>query len=189
MRITVGGVLLFSGAAAMAAVGPFKFVDPTKMIGAINGLKDSAGWVMDYFKLEDAESKAVEVVAAPVVESAPVSAPEPVAPAPVEGPPVMEPVAAPVVAPVQKKRSRRRRAKKAPVASKAAKPAAPALVKTKAAATNGLVGTYVAVKLKTGREVKGVLQSQTVTEYTIEIPGMGPFQYPAANVLSVVPAE
>jgi hypothetical protein len=70
---------------------------------------------------------------------------------------------------------------------------APAEVAPAPAAAAGnaepLVGTYVALQLKSGREVKGVYQGRTATKYKIELPGMGPFEYDAANVAGVKPAE
>lgn len=195
MRITVGGVLLFSGAAAFVAVGPFKLLEPSQVLDQIDGVKKSAEWVMGYFRAPAPELKPLrveEVPAPPPAVPAPV---EPTAPAvnPPEPPPAaVEPVPEAVVAPVKKKRSRRRRARKTPVAAKAPAPAAaaqPAAPQKSAGAQDKLMGTYVALKLKTGREVKGILQGKTEKEYTVEIPGMGPFQYPVDNVTGIGPAE
>ncbi len=181
MRITVGGVLLISGAAAFVVVGPLKLIEPSIFLDRVDNMKKTVEWAMGYFSSAP-EAKPVEVT--PVV-------PEPVAPAPVEAAPVVETPAPPpaVVTPAKKKRTRRARAKKT-MAKPLVKSAAPAAqAASKAGGEDKLVGTYVALKLKTGRDVKGILQSKTASGYTVEIPGMGPFQYPASNVVSVLPAE
>lgn len=58
-----------------------------------------------------------------------------------------------------------------------------------ASAANGLVGSYVSLKLKSGREVKGILDSQTTDVYRIQLPGMGPFEYAASDVVDVKAIE
>lgn len=52
-----------------------------------------------------------------------------------------------------------------------------------------LIGTYVALELATGRDVKGILQAKTATHYVVELPGMGPFRYPLSNVRGVKAAD
>lgn len=194
-----------SGAAASAVfVGPVKSLRLDSLMSPVEGIKNSVKWAMDFVKLPGSDS--LELVPTPIpVETNAVAvrsepSPEMVAEAPVTVAPITpapppaaleEPVKP--VAPV-KPRRRRRRVRKAPVAAAKAAPAslAPvkkAAVKSDAALTDGLIGTYVSLKLKTGRDVKGVLQARTANEYTVEIPGMGPFKYPASNVLSVGPAE
>jgi hypothetical protein len=57
------------------------------------------------------------------------------------------------------------------------------------AGTDPLVGNYVALKLKSGNVVKGILLQRTSTNYKIELPGMGGFDYPADTVKSIAAAE
>jgi hypothetical protein len=47
----------------------------------------------------------------------------------------------------------------------------------------------VSLKLKSGREVKGILEEKTNRIYKIQLPGMGPFQYPAADVVEMKAVE
>jgi hypothetical protein len=52
-----------------------------------------------------------------------------------------------------------------------------------------LIGTMVALTLSSGREVRGVLEERSATAYKIQLPGMGPFTYDAANVKSIRAAK
>lgn len=61
-------------------------------------------------------------------------------------------------------------------------PTSAANAKPAISSSDPLMGHYVSVKLKTGREVKGVLREKTAQGITLEIPGMGPFQYPNTNI-------
>jgi hypothetical protein len=90
-----------------------------------------------------------------------------------------------------RKHRRRRRAKAPRPAPIAAKPAVkPAASPAKAAdSTDPLIGHYVSMKLKSGREVKGVLQARTAQSVTLEIPGMGPFQYQTSNIDGIGAAQ
>lgn len=207
MRITVGGVLLFSGAAAFVVMGPFNLVKPDLIKNQIEGLKGSYEFIMGYFNppkslsldspepsdpLVPVENNTVDsqpsVEVVPAVESA-------VSPAEVT-PSVTAP-AAPLVAPVpvttapvvKNSRVRRRRTKRAKAIPAASVVATPVGAKKSVGVKDKLVGTYVALKLKSGRDVKGIYQAKTATQYTIEIPGMGPFQYPVENVVSVTAVE
>jgi|GEM_PF-4572438 len=54
---------------------------------------------------------------------------------------------------------------------------------------HGLVGTYVALELKTGRVVKGILEGKSDKEYTVQLPGLGPFTYPIKDVSKITKAE
>lgn len=207
MRITVGGVLLFAGIGTAVVLGPMKnMVDLSFLTDQVGPLKDSIGWVQNYFKgsqpVETApinvpsesqsssseSAKAVEAQQQPAA-AAPVAAtaPAPVA-APVEPPPI---AVAPVVKPKSVKTRRHRRAKKkvaaTTAAAKSATSAAAAPAENKSA--GDLTGTYVALQLKTGREVKGILKGKANGKYTLEIPGMGPFDYDANNVVGVKAVE
>jgi hypothetical protein len=94
---------------------------------------------------------------------------------------------------VRHRRHRVRRAKPAaktaPVAMRA--PAKPVAAKptSSASAPDSLIGHYVALKLKSGREVKGVLRERTAQGVSLEIPGMGPFQYPNSNIDGIKAAD
>ena len=52
-----------------------------------------------------------------------------------------------------------------------------------------LVGTYVAMELKTGRTVRGIFEGKSPTHYTLQLPGMGPFKYAVADVKKVEPVK
>lgn len=147
----------------------------------------------------EATSPIVATEAAPV-EPAKVDV-TPLPPPIVEAAPAAEPVKA---VPVKTKRvrgARRVRTKKvkvrraaksgAKVVPSAAAPvaASPAVANEAPAAGNSLIGTYVVLQLKSGREVKGVLQAKTPTHYKMELPGMGPFEYPVENVTAIAAAE
>lgn len=54
---------------------------------------------------------------------------------------------------------------------------------------NDLTGTYVSLELVTGRSVQGILQGKTATHYVLNVPGLGPLEYPIDNVKSVQPAQ
>jgi hypothetical protein len=156
-------------------------------------------------------------VAVPAVASTvPVEAVAPAAP-PVPGVSVAAtPAALPAPAQVKKRRRRRRKprrrkarrarrpvvkpvaAEPAPVAAPSAsgpsgEPPAPAPSQAPPTAPAGASditpGGYVALELKSGREVKGILEEQTTAYYKLQIPGLGSFEYPAENVSKVKPAE
>lgn len=204
MRITVGGVLLVVGAGAVVALGPAHNMDFSFVHHQVEAAQKSIESLMGLFKKTEsdstipvavipAEEPVAEVVAKPPekVEVAPVAEVVPVVPVV----PHAERVAAAIKRHRPKKRPSKRQgnvltnaADKAAVAVVAAKPEAKVHGKTNTV-SDPLMGTYVALKLKTGREVKGVLRGKTATQYTLELPGMGPFQYPAENVISVAPAE
>jgi hypothetical protein len=85
-----------------------------------------------------------------------------------------------------------RRKKVAAPKAAAAAPTAQAAPRKKRAAkvsADSLIGTYVTLTLKSGREVKGVLENKTPTAYMIQLPGMGPFEYKASDVAGVKAVE
>jgi hypothetical protein len=86
-----------------------------------------------------------------------------------------------VVAPVKKKAVRKPK--------KAAKASAAPAKNPAAASTPSLMGTYVSLELITGRAVQGILEGKTATHYVLNVPGLGPLEYPIENVKSVKPAN
>ena len=97
MRITLGGILLFSGGVALAVMGPFKFIDSSRLQSSVAELSGSFGWASDYFKKIKLPSKDLlylnptAITEEPIVPAKPPN-PEPVPEAPVETPPVPAPV-------------------------------------------------------------------------------------------------
>lgn len=187
MRITIGHVLIIGGVAGLLILGPFSKINFSKAFSKLEkiNLPDS---IKNYVPFQNQKKNGATAPLTQVLEPAPVvpAAPPPV----VETPPTPEPVIekpAPVKA--VKTRKRRRKSKAAVPAVKAAPVAKAAPAKKNAAGGDELIGTYVAVSLKTGREVKGIYQSKTATHYVIELPGMGPFEYPIENVSTIKPAE
>lgn len=83
----------------------------------------------------------------------------------------------------------RRNSARAAAAAAAASAEAPSKKAASKKSTDSLVGTYVSLTLKTGNAVKGMLVEHTATNYKIELPGMGAFDYPANTVKSVSAAE
>ncbi len=95
---------------------------------------------------------------------------------------------------LKKRRTRKRAAVAAPVKKKAVrKPKQAAKVSSapaKAPAPSSLLmGTYVSLELITGRAVQGVLEGKTATHYVLNVPGLGPLEYPIENVKSIQPAN
>ena len=211
MRITVGGVLLVVGAGAFVALGPVPRMDSSFVNHQVESIRKSLEDLRGLFKkgsADEASPVPVEKESLPVVEKPP----EPLSVPVVESQPPekVEEAVVPVVVPevphservaaaIKRHRPRNRPSKrqggvltnaadKAAVGVVAVKPSA--IVKeTENMGSDPLMGSYVALKLKTGREVKGVLRGKTAKLYTLELPGMGPFQYPAENVVGVTPAE
>ncbi|MCG3205237.1 MAG: hypothetical protein KCHDKBKB_01956 [Elusimicrobia bacterium] len=204
MRITIGGLLLFSGAAGFVLLGPLKFLDPSSFKNQLEGLTSTTEWVVERIKAlqsgdalekSSAEADKTDIPPVPaennsVAAEVPAQAPPPVTdtvPAPVTAV-QPKPQATPAVVTPKKSAVRKRRVKKkavSPAAKTAPVTAPPKVVNNK----DGLIGTYVALKLKSGREVKGIMQARSASQITIEIPGMGPFQYPAENVVTITPVE
>ena len=87
------------------------------------------------------------------------------------------------------KASRRRRKPTSPAVAAAPAPRKAAKKPAAEKSKDALVGTYVALTLKTGNVVKGVLLERTAASYKVELPGMGGFDYPADSVKSVAAAE
>lgn len=48
-----------------------------------------------------------------------------------------------------------------------------------------MIGTYVIFELSSGRRIQGVYDGKKGDQYQIQLPGMGPFSYPANTVKSV----
>jgi hypothetical protein len=208
MRITIGGILLVGGVAAVALLGPWGSPE--------NLLKQAV----------DGVSSLVKSVSAPAVIPAPaptLATTSETTPAPVDvstdtvaveisTPPVVAVASSAAVVPVEatvepakparpalktvpakrlRRRHRRTRRVKAVVEKppKAAANAAAPAAKPAAGGDDALIGRYVSVKLKSGRDVKGVLRERTKQGLTLEIPGMGPFQYQNSNIDGVKAAE
>ena len=213
MRITVGQLLIVGGLGAWGALGPLKNLELDN--AGIQHLVESGirrvENLSDLFRSGAADQRppaSVSTVPVPVPEpvSQPIAADSAL---PVEAaPPVpaAEPVPAapaPAVAKPAPKRaatrsSRRRTTRRArntrsartratPPAKPAAAVAAPSPASTPAASSGAgkLVGTFVSLKLKTGREVRGILEERTAAVYKIQLPGLGTFDYPAENVLEI----
>lgn len=203
MRITVGGVLLFAGAGAVAAV---VFLPNSNTY--IQSIREKVNTSLGLFRSASSSSTTAESPLIP--EPAEPQAPPP--PIPVAEPPQaviptapvpVEPVVEEPKPEVKKKTRTRRRPKKKPTSAKATvgkaatKKTAPA--KTAAAAApaapapkksgGSLVGSEVILTLNTGRDVRGILQSQDAVGYKVELPGLGVFTYPLQNVKSIRASE
>ncbi len=209
MRITVGGVLFIGGSAAFVALGPLNSLAP------IDEIKHSLNFITGYFHSEPVETAPVSVekpvdsnptrkesasVDTSTLESSqpkPPTVPEKPATAENAAAPAPTPlsVANPVASPTLKKARGHRRVPKLgeqPVQLALTKrpPHSKELRRKKSVGSEDkLLGSYVSLKLNSGRDVKGILKSRDEHEYIIELPGMGPFKYPASNVTAVTPVE
>ena len=198
MRITIGGILLVGGIAAVAVVmGPSS--NPADLLkqavdGVTSLVKSVSGPAVIPIpsSVSSSNASATPVVSAPSVSTATTPSP------PVAAVAVVENVAAPESAPAQAQavpekhtRHRHRRARRSKTAvAKSAKTVAPSENAAKpASSSDPLIGRYVSVKLKSGREVKGILQAKTPQGISLEIPGMGPFQYPSSNIDGIKSSE
>jgi hypothetical protein len=78
-----------------------------------------------------------------------------------------------------------------PVRKKTVRTKSPAVAKTVPAAApkSDLTGRYVSLELITGRSVQGIYQGKTATHHVLNVPGLGPLEYPIDNVKSVQSAE
>lgn len=214
MRITIGGVLLGAGLGASVA---YFVMDPSRLGMVQTKLNDTFPGVMSLVGLRvtpepekkdeaynppppfpasgTAPANTVSSATTPPLDVAMTPMPEPT-PTPL----VVEEKKAPAVS-VSKRRSRRKsvRAKPvvaAPVAKAAVKkkttraPRAPAAktAPTPAPQAN-LTGRYVSLELITGRSVQGIYQGRTATHHILNVPGLGPLEYPIDNVKSVQSAE
>lgn len=186
MRITVGHILILAGVggAAWMQLSSQK-MDTSGLLDKYSSVTSSVGSLMDLFKsgaqptpLLETETKPDVAADAPVVEDKLPALEQPAIPdssAPVESPSAAVPDLKPAVveAPVPAKKTVKRRAKKS--RAKVAK--------------DPLLGTMVALTLSSGREVRGILEERSATSYKIQLPGMGPFTYDAANVKAIKPAK
>jgi len=151
--------------------------------------------------LRKGKSKKVEAPAAPVELPAvtedrlpfsevpltpvpPVEAPPEVAPPVPDNPNLAAPKAEASAKPVV-----RRKRRPAPKAAAAAPADAPAKTATPKKTGDKLVGSYVSLALKNGNTAKGILVSKTATNYRVELPGLGEFDYAANTVKSITAAE
>lgn len=210
MKITVGQVLLVVGAGTYAVLGPLGLsrkagpaleqarnfaadnlpyleslrvgkppASPPSTVADPPPVKEAA--VLD--RLPEAErqaSPAGQFAEVPLTPVPPVeAAPQVAAPAKKS---VSKPKAA---APKPVVRRRRTRTTSAAAASKRA----PAPKAARKPAADALVGTYVALKLKSGNVVKGILLERSATNYKVELPGLGGFDYAANTVAGIAAAE
>ncbi len=208
MRLTVGGVLLLVGAGAVVGFVVADGHHLNTMMEKIKGLPASASSLTGFFKSEEPAPQVPElppVTANPVVastdtagmpltEAVPLNDVVPVTPIPEPTPQVVAPKKS-------VKKARRKRVKPVvkkgapkPVAasrktSRSKKPIAKAPAPPAAAKAPSMVGTYVSLELITGRSVQGILESKTATHYVLNVPGLGPLEYPIENVKSIVPAQ
>lgn len=190
MKITIGHVLVVGGVAGVLGLGPLYKMDFSKLFSKIENINFSLDTVKKLIPFQKEIRSILPAPVSPMVVENPPAPPPPVAmPVAVEAPPVPEPkkISEPVQKKTVKSRRKARRKTKAAVAATTQAKKAPAKSATKS--SNALMGTYVTVSLKTGREVKGVYQKKTATHYVIELPGMGPFEYPIENVAGIKPAE
>lgn len=218
MKITVGHLLIVAGVATYAVVGPLgKTLQP--QINAARTFAADKLPYMEFLRPESpsaVESPLVPVKAVPppsvpavpgasapaamdlsanVADKLPPEETAGTAPAVSNVPPAPEASAtesSPVSEPPKERPAPRRR-RRHRVVKPAAATSSEAEAKPAAAKHTGkkdpLVGTYVALTLNTGNVVKGVLVERTATNYKVELPGMGPFDYPASTVKNIGPAE
>lgn len=91
--------------------------------------------------------------------------------------PPVEANAAPTPAPVPKLKRRSKKARVSPT-------------QTSSDSSSGIKeGSYVSMELKSGRKIEGLLTKISDTQYTLELPGMGPFSYAISDVKSVTPSK
>lgn len=193
--ITIGHILVFLILGAVIFFGLSSSIYKGELAEMWSKWKSQAQELIETYTLgRDEEEKkppaeainpTQEVVTAPspVAEAAPV--PQQV---PATAPPLRtEPVPGVQPAPGPKEMKRVRTSQKRKQVRRGPRKKAPA-AKAKSA-DDKLIGTYVALELATGREVKGILEEKTATHYKVELPGVGSFIYPLENVKSVKPAE
>lgn len=187
MRITVGHVLILTGlgGAGWMYISSHK-MDSSGLLEKYSSVSSSVDSLMDLFKSGaqptptlNAETKTDPVPEIPVVED---KLPALEAAANAETiPPVQNPVAntqevkpAVIETPVLVKKIAKGRRPKRNRAKTAKDP---------------LLGNMVALTLSSGREVRGILEERTAASYKIQLPGMGPFTYDAANVKAIKAAK
>lgn len=211
MRITVGGVLIITGIAVGGALA-FNSVNLTsfeRMTESVQKFREKILTTLGFGDSVDPAPVAPVKVETPKPLESPPSPPP--LPEPAQSPTPQTAVIqqpAPTVAVSKKTRKRKARRKKpapkkkvqkaapakaAPAASESTSPVTPTETAppkpAKKTTGKNLTGSYVALTLKTGREVKGILQEQNASSYIVELPGLGVFTYPAENVTNVAPAE
>jgi len=208
MRITIGGFLILSalGGAGYVAVTKMDVMNLDRFDGDFKGkfedVRNRLVSSIQFWKTGEIATPPDTTPLMPPIQTSTASATTEVAAstltetAPTEPVIAEKPPAAKVVAPkkttkkVKKKRPRKRTAKKKTKKKKTVK-----FVKArnpKKVASNQvqkLVGSYVALKLTSGREVKGILEGKDAKEYKLQLPGLGVFSYPVAKVKGVSLAE
>ncbi|MFN0117719.1 MAG: hypothetical protein ACKVQC_05420 [Elusimicrobiota bacterium] len=202
MRITIGHLLLVGVVGAGLALGPLRGGSGEKK-SFFSDLRQSVSDWMGFFKSSDSavvpltslntivEEKDVVlplVIADPAVETEVVIASSTVQEVKVEE--------APLVTSVSAKVKRKRKRKKVVAQSDSSvfvnAPASKPVTKSKRKrqeAVSPYLGTMVNLELKGGRVVPGILLEKTATSYKVELPGLGPFEYPISNVVSIKPAQ
>jgi hypothetical protein len=204
----VGGVLITAG---LIGAGVYFGMDSSRIGSAVEKVQGAVSGAMSLVGLYKTGNSVKEVAYSPPpplpgtsgvtsttsVNSLPVSttAGNAYMPPLVSATPLAEEVATPTPLPqppVKGKRHRRRRSapKTAKRPVKAAKGKSAAVKKAApSAAGEPMVGSYVSLELITGRAVQGILEGKTPTHYILNVPGLGPLEYPVENVKSVQPAQ
>jgi hypothetical protein len=205
MKITIGHILILAGVGSYAVMGPFNLVSHEAVGQQLDRWSSKMEPLLSYIpylskatkplpspidttvnEINNTEVEKQPIVDPVVKEESQITETVPVQPVSQdkilpEETPVLEKK---VEQPVKKKRGRKK---------KTSKPVSGVKTNNSNATSKGmadpLVGSYVALNLKSGREVKGVLKEHTATSYVIELPGMGPFTYSAETVVSVQPAQ
>ena len=217
IRITIGGVLimaLLAGAGAFVFLQadrfPWLIQDGKAVVVKVAAFAGLDSFLPAGFRSQAGPAAPLSPteVQKPISQASPIPVQEPVAPIkeeaappPVQAEPTLAPATAKKILRARRKKIRRKKvAVAAPVetAPSEAAPAAAAGEKQpveevpkveRSADPNSLIGQYVAIELKTGRIVKGILEAQTATEYTVQLPGLGSFPYPIDNVKGIKRAE
>ena len=206
MRLTVGGVLILLG---VGAVGGFVVSDGnhlSKALTRVKALSQQAGSLVGLSKPNETEPKDValpplsseplavstDAAGLPLTEAVPLKEEVPVTVIPEPTPQVVAPKAVKKVR-TRKKKPVVKKAASKPISSsrrKSSRPKKPVVKSAPPAAkTPNMVGTYVSLELITGRSVQGILESKTATHYVLNVPGLGPLEYPIENVKSILPAQ
>lgn len=206
MRITIGGVLLAFG---LGSATTYFVLEPARvgeMKERFSKLSENAMSLVGLFKSggEETSQEAYnppppfggsESSTSTVVENSTAAAVIAPTPEPVEVVPTPTPQPK-----VKTTRSKRRRVRSAPAASvTTAKKKTPTKRTSKSTAKptaakptppkSNMIGTYVSLELITGRAVQGILEGKTATHYVLNVPGLGPLEYPIENVKTVQPAQ
>lgn len=215
MRVTIGHVLILGAfGAGVAFSGPIKSLNLEWATSKAHSVKDGLGSIVSVIRPKSQAvpeappapqqpytsdlpvREAMPVPESPLAPSTSAATANAAAPAAVvapAAPPASVVKGTAVKKPLRKKRVARKRARSAKKVTAAKKPAASSAARASAKKGSGnvdrLVGTYVALKLKNGNEVKGILESKSASAYLIQLPGLGPFEYSFDSVIDVRPAE